>query len=89
MQFISRSPTASELQSIPIEQRIELTSKLEWEPTMVCLSSTTTSEYVQHFVEMDEHGDYTYLNPDTDELYCIRYSHTSLLYVKVLFRLLV
>ena len=42
IQFVSRSPSATELNTIPTHQRIDLTSKMEWEPTSVSLSSTST-----------------------------------------------
>lgn len=67
VQFITCSPTRSEIENIPHEHRIDLTSKLEWEPTKVSLSSTNTSSPEPHFVVEDEYGDYLYSSPDSDE----------------------
>ena len=53
VQFITRSPTRSEIETIPHEHRIDLTSKLEWEPTKILLSSTNSFIPEPHFVVED------------------------------------
>ena len=66
IQFISRSPTSAELNMIPPEQRIELTSKFKWEPTTVSLSSASTTPSENPFVILDENGDFAYADPGSD-----------------------
>ena len=66
IQFITRSPTASELNETPPEQRVELTSKYEWEPTKVSLSSTATAPSDNPFVILDKYGDFAYEDPGSD-----------------------